>query len=215
LITGDTRKIEERIKRFAKLEDISLNMLCKPALVDNVANAKRYRPVILAFGLEPEVLDILPKILECSNGVLFMKLWEKRGNEMAKQKGRNLVMEEILTELWEPTYTFWCALWEKLKTGNLLFSEFEKFFKTADIDILREELIRLSRGGNTSWINKRLDQLQKYINLRSCSFSANAIMEVVKEYDLQGDFSQIIEIIELVSCKKHYQKTYLMGLGLG
>jgi hypothetical protein len=40
-------------------------------------------------------------------------------------------------------------------------------------------------------------------------------MEVVKEYDLQGDFSQIIEIIELVSCKKHYQKTYLMGLGLG
>ena len=215
MITGDTKKIEERINSFAKLEDVSLNMLCKPALVDNVTNAERYRPVILAFGLEPEVLDILPKILECSNGVLFMKLWEKRGNEMAKQKGRNLVMEEILTELWEPTYTFWCALCEKLKTGNLLFSEFEKFFKTADIDILREELIRLSRGGNTSWINKRLDQLQKYRNLRSCSFSANAIMEVVKEYDLQGDFSQIIEIIELVSCKKHYQKTYLMGLGLG
>jgi hypothetical protein len=41
-----------------------------------------------------------------------MKLWEKRGNEMAKQKGRNLVMEEILTELWEPTYAFWCVLCE-------------------------------------------------------------------------------------------------------
>ena len=201
LITGDTRNIEARIKSFAKLEDVSLNMLCKPALVDNVRNAKRYRPVILAFGLKQEVLDILPKILECSNGELFMKLWEKRGNEMAKQKGRNLVMEEIFTELWEPTYRFWCVLCEKLKTGNLLFSEFEKFFKTADIDILREELIRLSRGGDTSWINKRLDQLQKYRNLRSCSFGANAIMEVVKEYDLQGDFSQIIEIIELVSCK--------------
>jgi hypothetical protein len=93
------------------------------------------------------------------------------------------------------------VLCEKLKTGNLLFSEFEKFFKTADFDILREELIRLSRGGDTSWIDKRLDQLQKYRNLRSCSFGANAIMEVVKEYDLQGDFSQIIEIIELVSCK--------------
>ena len=214
MITGDTRNIDARIKDFAKLEDVSLNMLCKPALVDNVTNAERYRPVVLAFGLGQEVLDILPKILECSNGVLFMKLWEKRGNEMAKQKGRNLVMEEILTELWEPTYTFWCALCEKLKTGNLLFSEFEKFFKTADFDILREELIRLSRGGDTSWIDKRLDQLQKYRNLRSCSFGANAIMEVVKEYDLQGDFSQIIEIIELVSCKKHYQKTYLMGLGL-
>ena len=201
MITGDTRNIEERIKSFEKLEDVSLNMLCKPALVDNVRNAERYQPVILAFGLEQEVLDILPKILECSNGVLFMKLWEKRGNEMAKQKGRNLVMEEIFTELWEPTYRFWCVLCEKLKTGNLLFSEFEKFFKTADIDILREELIRLSRGGDTSWINKRLDQLQKYRNLRSCSFGANAIMEVVKEYDLQGDFSQIIEIIELVSCK--------------
>jgi len=201
LITGDTRNIEARIKSFAKLEDVSLNMLCKPALVDNVTNAERYQPVILAFELEQEVLDILPKILECSKGVLFMKLWEKRGNEMVKQKGRNLVMEEILTELWEPTYRFWCVLCEKLKTGNLLFSEFEKFFKTADIDILREELIRLSRGGDTSWIDKRLDQLQKYRNLRSCSFGANAIMEVVKEYDLQGDFSQIIEIIELVSCK--------------
>ncbi|CAG2205787.1 unnamed protein product [Mytilus edulis] len=65
------------------------------------------------------------------------------------------------------------------------------------METLRNELMKLCQDGNTKWIDVRLDQLEKYRNLQSCLFGARAIMEVVKEFELTGNFNQILEILKL------------------
>ncbi|VDH93225.1 ubiquitin carboxyl-terminal hydrolase 34 [Mytilus galloprovincialis] len=194
---GNTRDLEDRIKRFEKLENVSLNMLCKVAFLEDMKNHEQYEPTITAFGLDENVFQTIPYILKCGQGLLFITLWDRRGNELAKQKGKSLDLDEILTEVWEPTYKFWDDLCTRLKNGDLKFSEFEKFFKTTDMETLRNELMKLCQDGNTKWIDVRLDQLEKYRNLQSCLFGARAIMEVVKEFELTGNFNQILEILKL------------------
>ncbi|VDI41382.1 Hypothetical predicted protein [Mytilus galloprovincialis] len=196
-IQGNTRELELRIKRFEKLEDVSLNLLCQIAMLDETKHPDEYQPTVTAFGLDEHILQTIPHILKCGQGLLFITLWDKRGNELAKQKKKYLDLDEILTEVWEPTYRFWDDLCTRLKNGDLRFSEFEKFFKTTDVETLRNELMKLCQDGNTKWIDVRLDQLEKYRNLQSCLFGARAIMEVVKEFELTGNFNQILEILKL------------------
>ncbi|OPL21619.1 hypothetical protein AM593_05982, partial [Mytilus galloprovincialis] len=196
-IQGNTRELELRIKRFEKLEDVSLNLLCQIAMLDETKHPDEYQPTVTAFGLDEHILQTIPHILKCGQGLLFITLWDKRGNELAKQKKKYLDLDEILTEVWEPTYRFWDDLCTRLKNGDLRFSEFEKFFRTTDVETLRNELMKLCQDGNTKWIDVRLDQLEKYRNLQSCLFGARAIMEVVKEFELTGNFNQILEILKL------------------
>ncbi|CAG2192039.1 RNF213 [Mytilus edulis] len=70
----------------------------------------------------------------------------------------------------------------------------ELYFRKTEIANLQNELILLEREGNTRWIDQRLYQVEIYRNLKSCEFGAEAILEVVKAFDLQGDFNQIITI---------------------
>ncbi|XP_063404431.1 E3 ubiquitin-protein ligase rnf213-alpha-like [Mytilus trossulus] len=195
--TGNTKKLEDKIKCFEKLENVSLNLLCKVAMLNETKHPEEYQPTVIAFDLEDHVVQTIPYILKCGQGLLFTTLWDRRGNELAKQKGKSLDLDEILTEVWEPTYKFWDDLCTRLKNGDLKFSEFEKYFKTTDMETLRNELMKLSQDGNTKWIDIRLDQLEKYRNLQSCLFGARAIMEVVKEFELTGNFNQILEILKL------------------
>ncbi|XP_063404299.1 E3 ubiquitin-protein ligase rnf213-beta-like [Mytilus trossulus] len=193
---GNTRKLEDKIKCFEKLENISLNLLCKVAMLNETKHPDEYQPTVIAFELDEHVVQTIPHVLKCGQGLLFITLWDKRGNELAKQKGKALDLDEILTEVWEPTYKFWNDLCTRLKNGDLKFSEFEKYFKTTDMETLRNELMKLSQDGNPQWIDVRLDQVEKYRNLQSCLFGARAIMEVVKEFELTGNFNQILEILK-------------------
>jgi hypothetical protein len=214
--------LEEKIRSFERLENIGLNALCKVAILEELKNQEKYQPIVIAFGLDENVLQTIPHILKCGEGLLFTTLWDRRGNDIAKQKGRPLDFDEILMEVWEPTYKFWSDLCTRLKSGDLKFSEFEKYFKTANLETLKDELMKLSQDGNHKWIDSRLDQLEKYRNLQSCMFGAQAIMELVKEYDLkEKNFSQILEIVDLVRCyfnitiaknksRKHYKVSRFM-----
>ncbi|CAG2205786.1 unnamed protein product [Mytilus edulis] len=83
---SNTRELELRIKRFEKLEDVSLNLLCQIAMLDETKHPDEYQPTVTAFGLDEHVVQTIPHILKCGQGLLFITLWDKRGNELAKQK---------------------------------------------------------------------------------------------------------------------------------
>lgn len=135
-------------------------MLCKVAFPKEMRNLEQYQPVITAFGLNETVLQILPHVMKYYKGNLFTILWDRKGKE--------LDIEEIILEVWRPTYKLWSDLCGRLKSGDLKFSECERYFQTADIETLRDDLMKLCEDGNNKWINARLDQLEKYRNLQSC-----------------------------------------------
>lgn len=190
--------LERKMRSLEKMNFIKLCSLCKVAQLDELKDKEKYLPTVIAFELDEDIIQTIPYILECSQGVLFTKLWDKQGREMAKQKGEPLEVEEILEQVWRPTHQFYKDLCGRLKSGDMKFSEFEKYFKTTDLGTLRNELNRLSVPEDRTWVDVRLSQLEKYRNLRRCLFGAEIIMEVVKEFQLEGNFNQIIEILKLV-----------------
>ena len=107
-------------------------------------------------------------------------------------------------EVWEPVANQWKTICQKLRRGDILFSEFENFFGKTELENLRNELILLERNGDTRWVDERLDQIEKYRNLRSCAFGAEAILEVVEAFELKGDFNQIKEIQQYVSSQQNF-----------
>jgi hypothetical protein len=52
----------------------------------------------------------------------------------------------------------------------------------------------LEKDDNDKWVDKRLDQIQKYRNLKECMFGAEVILEVVETFELKGNFKQIRDI---------------------
>ena len=182
---------------------VCLNQLVKTMPLEDLKDIELYKPTVTVFELCVEELEILPKILELCKGVFFMKIWEKKGIEAEKQNGKQIQVTEIFEKVWKPAFEQWTNLSEKLRMGNMLFSEFEKWFKTSSRDEtgLRAEFLLLDNEGNTKWVDERLDQIKKYSDLKSCAYGAQAIMTVVNTFELKGDFSQIQEIVKLVSCK--------------
>ena len=199
-ILANTEKMKEKLRDLEHSEEnYPLNFLVKTVQYDEITDFEKHRPFVTIFELSQDHLDLLLDILECSKGLLFTKLWEARGLELKRVKGRTLTIPEVLEEVWEPVVYQWQILCQKLKKGDMLFSEFERFFRNTDIENLRSELILIEKGARARWIDERIDQIQKYRNLKSCEFGAEAILEVVKAFELKGDFSQIEEIWKFVS----------------
>ncbi|XP_063403574.1 E3 ubiquitin-protein ligase rnf213-alpha-like [Mytilus trossulus] len=189
-----TGEMKEKIISLESLDTYPLKDLVKTEQFNEITDIEKHRPFVKVFKLSQDQLDILPDIMECSRSLLFTKLWEERGIELKKKKIRTLIIQEVFSEVWDPTAKLWKTICQKLKSGDLLFSEFDRFFRKTEIATLQNELILLEREGNTSWVDERLYQVENYRNLKSCEFGAEAILEVVKAFDLKGDFNQIITI---------------------
>lgn len=97
----------------------------------------------------------------------------------------------------------WDTQAAKIKSGEIKFRDFEKILGNRyrnDYDAMETEMHTL--GLSDKDIGKRIDQLRKYRQLETCVKGAKTILKFARDYDLQGDFSQI-ETIATVS--KHFQ----------
>ncbi|XP_052062754.1 E3 ubiquitin-protein ligase rnf213-alpha-like isoform X2 [Mytilus californianus] len=194
---ADTALLETKLKIFSAPDMVCLNKLVKTPLLENIKNPDTYQPIVTVFDLCPEELNILPNILECCKGLLFLKIWEKKGIEQQKQLGRNVHINEVFEKVWQPALEQWKTLSKNLKQGDMFFTDFEKWFKNKDSSTLEKEFRLLDNDGDTSWIKERLYQIKQHGNIRNYVHGAKAIIEVVNAFDLKGDFSQIQEIIKL------------------
>lgn len=162
-------------------------------------NVENYQPIVHAFSLDSEILNALSDVIECKSKC-FIQLLRSNGSELARQKERPLTTKEVYAEVWKPSYDFWKSMCSRLKNGQILFSELKKYFDTRNEDALREIFDQIrTKDDENEWVEQRLHQFKKYTNIRSCSVGARAILNVVKTYELVGDFSQIAEIDKLVS----------------
>lgn len=161
-----------------------------------------YQPTVIVFKLCPKEFEILPRILTCSKSFFFLKIWKKIGTDLEKQNGKEIDVKEVFDKVWKPAFELWTNLTKKLREGNMLFSEFKKWFEANLSEMeLRQEFSLLASDGKTEWINKRIFEITQYGNLKNCVSGADIIMKVVKAFEFEGDFSQIQDIIKLVSGK--------------
>ena len=201
--SADTEVLEKKLQSYHRIGKFSLSELVKTLRSDSVGEVKDYRPTVIAFELNQKNLEILPRIIEHAQGYLFRKIWEKKGEELHKSSEKLLPMNDVIPKVWIPVLKQWTHLCKQLISGDILFSEVEKWFKgisSNEADLKKEfSLIQsLIEDSPTDWIEERLSQIVKHRKLKECLYGAGAIVDVVETYNMEGDFSQIQDIFKMI-----------------
>lgn len=145
-----------------------------------------------------------------SQGSLFLNMWTKQGTQEVKTKGRPLTVDEVMENVWHVTYPTWMKLSKRIAEGNITFKEFQEHFKNVATDNLKQQLSYLP-GGKRDWVTERLQQVKEHRELQQCVTGASIILEVVKEYDLKGNFEPIKMIMKMVIILDFFSIPFLFG----
>lgn len=196
---ANTSKLEEQIKRCQEFDRVSLKNICDNVKVPK--DIKKYQPKVIALEVDRYILDTLPEMIRCTKGKIFIIIWDKFAVEFHKTIQRPLQIDELIEHVWKPTFKEWEQLHSRLKSGQILFSEFERICGRFDQNTLKREFLLLEgveSDKKIHWIQERIDQMSKYRNLQNCLNGASVIMKVVEEFELEGDFKAIEQILKLV-----------------
>lgn len=197
MFTANTEELEEKIQCYKDVGNRSLDIICLTA--DIKKENKRNNPEIIAFQVDKQILKLLPKIINCSKGTLFLALWDKCGKEAVRMLKRQLEVTEIIEKVWIPAKREFKSFVKNLKSGDITFRKFDIICGRFAKDILRKELQHLEDGNDKKWIGQRIEQMEKYTHLQNYGKGAETIVDVFREFKLKGNIKPIQDILEMVS----------------
>jgi hypothetical protein len=125
-------------------------------------------------------------------------MWRKEGLEIKANLKRLLTVDEIFESVWQKVYHSWTKLQNKLESGEITFKEFETHFSRMDVHTIQKELGFFCKFSPNSWVKDRCSQIEQYRRLRHCLMGADVILAFKKEFQLNGDFSAIERIVQMV-----------------
>lgn len=196
MLSANTEHLEDEMQRFKVDGNTKLNKICVTA--DIKKEIKKYRPRIIAFEVDKKILELLPEIITFSKGIFFLTMWDKYGKQVVQKMNRLLEVAEIIEQVWIPAKQEFRNLVKTLKSGDIMFREFDIICGKFAVDNLRKELKLIEGGKDEKWIGQRIDQMEKYKNLQNYGKGAEIIIEVVREFQLKGNFKPIRDIYEMV-----------------
>ncbi|XP_021363666.1 E3 ubiquitin-protein ligase rnf213-alpha-like isoform X2 [Mizuhopecten yessoensis] len=186
--------IQEDLKR---VECLPLVQLCKPRKLEEIAHLDQYQPEVTVFGLDMDIMNLIPHMGHCLQSNVFTVMWDKTGQRATKQKTGSLTIDEMLKLVWQPTKNWWNRVTKNLQDGSMKFDEFKDVFGDMDYQRLGKEFSLMEENG--LWIQERMDQIQLFRDLANSVKGAEIILKVVDKYDLKGDFTPIQLITSVMS----------------
>lgn len=200
--TADAEPLESQLKsmRTTGTDTFHLDALVDTSILQFQIDLEIYKPIVIAFKiLSSENLSLLPCIVKRCKIPLFAKIWKKQGKENSEKLSRKLTIDEVFENIWYGAEHDWFDLCQKLRSGDLTFTEFNKWFKTRDPGELRKELLLVDNGVKAKWVDERIYQVKNFDILRNCIYGAKVIIRVVNEFELkQENFIQIFDISKVV-----------------
>ncbi|CAC5422256.1 RNF213 [Mytilus coruscus] len=205
---ANTLELEQQIGKYQDIDKTVLTDIC--STVDLKKDIKKYKPKIIAFEIDRNILALLPEIIQCSSkGSLFLAIWERYGTQIVGSVQRALDITEIIDQVWKPAHQEWKTFVKRLKNGDILFKEFDSICGRSNQDTLRKEFQILEGGKDATWIKQRIDQMEKFRNLENYVKGAETIMKVVKEFQLEGNFKPIEQILNMTKGGKNFKMNKL------
>lgn len=137
---------------------------------------------------------------------LVQEMWMSTSAD-ASHACKNLVIEDIKTKIWDPTF-------EKCK--HLLESVHDRSIKLVDVDLyfqhfedrelflqrLQKGVIKCSEGSvqmkDMGWIRTAVDLMKEYWSLKGLVGAAENVLTLKNKLNLSGDFSLMETIVEEV-----------------
>ncbi|WAR07197.1 R213A-like protein [Mya arenaria] len=193
----DTSAIDEVLHKTSKLENHSLIEFCKPKAVENFNET--IEPDLRAFDVEPEILDILPTLERLAQGVVFKKIWR----EVCSVKTEGCVTPfDVVNMVWKPAFERWNIFRELLQTGELMFEDADKRFRSfkGEDEKLLQEMLDLELPRATA--DERIKQIKQNRQLSDCVEGATHSERNFKLRDFNESLMKTCEILKHITKEK-------------
>ncbi len=165
---------------------------------------------MLFYSVDPQVLDMAREMHEVKTSDLLLSLWREKAIEyfMPGPYLLSLGLTDIHDRIWKPCLTDFLSLGLRIAVGATSFKEVDQALKwcgdRGEGDRLKKELtlmatlLKSHQFLNVNWPEDRLNQIQEYRRLYHASESAEVILKIKDKLELQGDFSHIHSLIQVV-----------------
>lgn len=156
------------------------------------------------------VLSAAKEMHEFQDSNLILKSWMNRAKALVSDSpGLLLSLQNVLSEIWQPSLRDFCQLGTRIGSGLVTFEEVDKAVEgcedKGDGARLKKEMnfmaVKLKEypGLEENWLDRRLWQIQEYRQLHHAVKSASAILKIKARLNLKGDFSHVDSLTQLVN----------------
>uniref|UniRef100_A0A8C1VT74 RING-type E3 ubiquitin transferase n=1 Tax=Cyprinus carpio TaxID=7962 RepID=A0A8C1VT74_CYPCA len=209
LIHHFVSSLEDMVK--TNLQMVTLDKLvevqryfCKEDLGKN--NTRR----VLFYNVDPQVLDMAREMHEVKTSDLLLSLWREKAMEyyMPGPYLLSLDLTDVHDRIWKPCLTDFLSLGLRIAVGETCFKEVDQALKwcgdRGEGDCLKKELtlmatmLKSHQALDENWLEYRLNQIQEYRHLYHAAESAEVILKIKDKLELQGDFSHIHSLIQVI-----------------
>lgn len=207
----DVRDMEER--QQVNIEDMPLFHFMEVHQIDQMPS--NMTGVVTYFCLDEEIRNMAEVLFTFQDSHLFKVCWEKEARLVASEEMENgpdqhevvdimATPEMIYDKIFEPSFAEYKDIYAHLKSGCIMLKDVNELFGTYEgkYEDLAQELHIMSRVEkltDNQWIHGRVQQIEQYHELHLAVASAQIIIKVKETLCLQGDFSVLQTLNDLVS----------------
>ena len=169
-------------------------------------------PVVTFFGLSPKAKQMISALSKLANSTLLRQLWKESSEKALKMTEKReghrtflLSVDEVEELVWAPSNERLQSLQERFLSGVISFEEIDKLFLVFNDsqDLAKEMRLLISKNDSQvkareDKINKRMEQIEQYYELRNCIDAARNILEFKERLGLQGNFQLVEDVCNQV-----------------
>ncbi|XP_046887613.1 E3 ubiquitin-protein ligase rnf213-beta isoform X4 [Hypomesus transpacificus] len=199
--------LEEQHK--ADLQPVSLDKLVSVQAY-GVEEAPGTLDPDLWYSASLEVLNMAREMHEVLDSNLLLSSWVDGAAEWASAQGSistpvSTTLARVCREIWTPQLKKFCQLGLRIAAASVTFEELDQALNTMGdqgegVQMKKEMSLmsaRLEGYQEPGWVETRLQKIQEYRQLHNAAASASAVLKIVNQLQLKGDFSEIHSLTQL------------------
>ena len=137
-------------------------------------------------------------------------IWTHHMNNLvARPEHAQLTIEDIKTDIWEPTFKECKDLLDSLHDRSIKLVDVDRYFSTVKDRNIHHQLLRLCSGvsecigsgshrADSEWIRTSVNLMEEYWSLLNLADAARTVMNLKEKLGLSGDFTPIKTIADEV-----------------
>ncbi|CAH3029473.1 unnamed protein product, partial [Porites evermanni] len=222
-------KVTSFVRTCALIKQVSVDELSKKAVVDvlrlpikelaqSVVVDGKVRPVVTFFQLSPKAKEMISELSKLRNSTFFRRFWIENGKKalsrISQRQGHKdlLSVDDVEELVWAPSIEQLQSVQDRFLNCTISFQEIDKFFPVfkSSQDLADEFKLITSRNSiilaaRELIIDQRIEQINEYYKLQTCTAAASDILKFKDSLGLQGDF-QLVEDLENQMNKEFKQR---------
>ncbi|KAM9745174.1 E3 ubiquitin-protein ligase rnf213-alpha-like isoform 2-T2 [Menidia menidia] len=210
-ITVDIADLEDHSQ--VNIEMMPLNHFMEVRQFDKLASPMT--GIVTYFNLNEEIREMAEYLFTSKDSYIFRACWEKHAKDYAAEVAEDDELDEhavvdimatpeiIYENIFLACSAEYGKTFSRLKNGSIRLEEVKQLFDAykGKYDSLKHELdimCKVNKSKDKQWIHNRIEQIEQYHELHLAVTSAQIIMRVKQTLGLQGDFTVLETLLEII-----------------